>query len=365
MGLPGTKVWYTLALAFMCFAAFGSEPSSGGEVALGRALFFDTRLSEPQGQSCASCHQPQYAYAHKDQYTSVSADEVTYGSRNTPSIVYSAYAPAFHFDQATQRYRGGMSWSGKFDTLETQSASAITQALEMANDDMQGWYAKVFRYHFADLLALGAGEKDWERGSKVALGAMSAFMQSEALASRFSSKFDQSLAGNVTLSAQERRGQALFDGKGRCSGCHTSSGTDDVPALFTDFSYANVGIPKQHKNLFYYLPKAYNPQGRKFVDPGLADNPRVSESADLQGLFRVPSLRNVALTPPYMHNGAFESLYDAVAFHANRSFLADLPAPETRQNLSTRHQPEARLSRQELSDLVAFLHTLTDASESP
>jgi len=190
---------------------------------------------------------------------------------------------------------------------------------------------------------------------------------------RFDSKYDFYLAGKVSLTDQEQRGLALFNDptKGNCAACHPSSrGADGSPPLFTDFSYDNLGVPRNAA-----IPANADPA---FFDLGLG-GPNRSDIADtsLYGKFKVPTLRNLALTAPYMHNGFFLTMRDVVNFYATRDTdpwswypinqkFNDLPV-QYQTNVNRKEIPMNRnpgdlpaLNPQDIDDIVAFLNTLTD-----
>jgi cytochrome c peroxidase len=173
---------------------------------------------------------------------------------------------------------------------------------------------------------------DTERAYRYITEAIAAFERTPQFAP-FSSKYDRHLAGKAELTKSEARGLAIFEdpARGNCASCH-------APPLFTNFTYANLGIPKFADNLFYTLPKELNPDGEAFVDHGLAKT--TGDPAD-EGKFRVPSLRNAARTGPYGHNGYAHRLDEFITAY-------ELPrAPQV-------------LSKQDVADVVAFLRALTD-----
>jgi cytochrome c peroxidase len=152
---------------------------------------------------------------------------------------------------------------------------------------------------------------------------------------------------------------ALFvsEKKGNCAACHpTTPSPDGTPPLLTDFTYDNLGAPRNPENPFYKLPHELNPDGFYYVDLGLALT--VNEPS-ANGKFRVPSLRNVALTSPYLHNGVFKTLYQVVSFYNTRD-VAPWPAPEVPENVNREELGDLGLTNQEVEDIVAFLNTLTD-----
>ena len=177
--------------------------------------------------------------------------------------------------------------------------------------------------------------------------------------SPFSSKYDFWLRGEAELSEQELRGLALFEAedKGNCVACHPNRPAEDgSPPLFTDFTYDNLGVPRNPENPFYRVSAELNPGGFAFVDLGLGVT--VDDPAE-NGKFRVPTLRNVAVTAPYMHNGAFKTLFQVVAFYNTRD-VAGWPDPEVAENVNDEELGDLGLTNPELEDLVAFLQTLTD-----
>jgi cytochrome c peroxidase len=178
--------------------------------------------------------------------------------------------------------------------------------------------------------------------------------------SAFTSKFDFARKGMAKLTKQEQRGFALFQGKGKCARCHVSSGQKP---LFTDYTYDNLGIPKNPENPVY----AYDPG---FIDPGLggylksAGYPAAVYGAQW-GKFKVPTLRNVDKRPAegfvkaYGHNGFFKSLEEIVHFYNTRD-VGSWPAPEVAANLNTKEVGNLGLKPEEEAAIVAFLKTLSD-----
>jgi len=187
----------------------------------------------------------------------------------------------------------------------------------------------------------------------------------------FTSKYDYYLKGEVELSEQEMRGLQLFEGKALCSACHISQpGPSGEPPLFTDFTYDNLGVPKNPQNPFYSAPPNVNPDGAAWVDPGLAGflaaagYPEEVVMAEL-GKHKVPTLRNVdkrpdaAFVKAYGHNGFFKSLEEIVHFYNTRD-VEMWPAPEVAENVNTDELGDLGLTADEEADLVEFMKTLTD-----
>jgi cytochrome c peroxidase len=355
----------------------------GPKERLGRMLFNDTALSEPAGQSCASCHDANFAATDPDQWTPTSqgVNPKLFGSRNTPTAMYAAFSPAFHFDAEEGLYEGGQFLDGRAATLEEQAKGPFLNPLEMANTSRQQVVDKVRAAKYARLFKRVYGQDvfdDTDQAYDKIADAIAAFERTRAF-NKFTSKFDAYLAGKVTLTAQEARGLELFEAedKGNCAACHpVTPDTDEnsnAPPLLTDFTYDNLGVPKNPNNQFYKMKKAFNPDGRKFVDRGLGHTVGLASE---DGKFKVPTLRNVALTAPYMHNGYFTTLKGVVDFYNSRDvkpvcpqeFVSDeqaikkscWPRPEVAENVNSDELGNLGLTEQEVDDIVAFMGTLTD-----
>lgn len=353
-GLPA------LALGIFAFGCGGGGGASVTLESLGSDLFADRSLSVPNGQSCASCHDPSHAFAdpRQDSPTSEGAILGRFGNRQTPSLHYLAFSPTFHYDSVGDRYVGGQFWDGRAATLEAQALGPILNPIEMNNASRQevvdrlktGPHAEKFRALF------GATVFDNTDLAFEAIGkAIAAFERTPAF-SPFSSKFDFYLAGKATFTPAETRGLALFEGKAKCAICHPSRGSGGNPPLFTDFAYNNIGIPKNPQNRFYTQAHEFNPAGAGFVDQGLADTTKRPADA---GRMKTPTLRNIAVTAPYFHNGAFKTLTEAVAFYNTRDTGAFGPA-EVPGTVNATDMGNLGLTEAEITDVVAFLQTLTD-----
>lgn len=347
---------------------------------LGEKLFFDANLSEPAGQSCSSCHDPAFAFGDPDQDSPVSegALPTLKGNRNAPTALYAAFAPPFRFDKGEGLYIGGLFHDGRAKNLVEQAKGPFLNPLEMANKDEASVVDKVRRSGYADLFVQVFGTdafEDTERAYERIAQAIAAFERSPVFAP-FSSRYDYYLYGQAEFTEQERRGKKLFEDpeKGNCAACHPSRpAPDGTPPLFTDYSYDNLGVPKNPDNPFYALPPEFNPKGRAFVDRGLG---AIVGRASEIGKIKVPTLRNLSRTKPYMHNGYFKSLRGAVDFYNTRDvkppcpddFVAEeealaqgcWPTPEVGRNVNRAELGALGLSEQEVDDIVAFLLTLED-----
>jgi len=343
-----------LLAASACLANAKSAPPIL-EQQLGRFIYFDKHLSNPVGQACASCHLPKAGYADPDQELPVSEGAVTglFGGRNSPSSAYAAYSPIFGKDPVTGLYIGGQFWDGRAATLEEQAKGPFLNPVEM-NNTKEGVvqavrnsnYARFFEYVY------GPGSlDDTESAYDLIAKAIASFERSNQV-NKFTSKYDFYLKGKVALTAQEQSGLALFNGKGNCSACHPSTSVDGItPPLFTDFSYDNLGVPANMEYPFYLMDPSPYP------DYGLGKI--VGETAQ-DGKFKVMTLRNIALTAPYSHNGYFKTLKDIVHFYNTRDILGVWPAPDVAENVNKIEIGNLGLTPQEEDDIVAFLMTLSD-----
>jgi len=344
----------SLVVATAGFASAKSA-STTNEQRLGRLIYFDKSLSNPVGMSCASCHLPKAGYADPDQGLPVSEGAVPglFGGRNAPSAAYAAFSPVFGQDPTTGLYIGGQFWDGRAATLEDQAKGPFLNPVEMINT-MEGVVQAVRDSNYAWLFKLvyGPDSLDNTEAAYDLIAKAIATFERSAQVNRFSSKYDYYLKGMVALSDQEQSGLALFNGKGNCSACHPSTSVDGTtPPLFTDFSYDNLGVPQNMEFPFYLMdPSPYPDNGLGAIVGDTAQN----------GKFKVMSLRNIALTAPYSHNGYFKSLQEIVHFYNTRDVPGMWPPPDVSENLNTAEVGNLGLTEQEEADIVAFLLTLTD-----
>ncbi|WDD92455.1 cytochrome B6 [Burkholderia sp. FERM BP-3421] len=368
-------------------AVFRPDPAL---VALGRRVFFDPRLSEPRGMSCAGCHDPARAFAPTLSAAALAGPGVPEGSRpgrfsarNAPSLLYVRYVPRRHFyqddDAPAPAPFGGLFSDGRADTLAEQARGPLFDPNEMNNASPAALLRKVEATELAPALAARFGpavRRDPERMTRALGEALQAYLQSDEMAP-FTSRFDAYLTRRAPLSAAELRGLALFKNpdKGNCMSCHALSDTSSRPArsLFTDFGYDAIAVPRNRA-----LPANRDP---RHFDNGLCDTAarlRWPDPTQWCGYLRTPGLRNVAVRQTFMHNGVFDTLRDAVAFYNTRSTdparwyhgkpgFDDVPAAY-RGNINVNSTPMNRrpgtppaLTETDVDDLVAFLRTLTDA----
>ncbi len=366
-------------------AGFTPAPSTPGltpVAALGEQLFKDTSLSVSGRLSCESCHRPEFAHAAppEDLVSVGGANHDQRGIRNSPSIRYASTTPPFGFDEEGTAF-GGFFRDGRVPDLAAQARQPFLDAREMANPTIADVIARLARSPTAARFrsVFGADSlDDPERAFARMAAAIAQYQVEHRDFHRFDSKYDAWLAGKAELSAGERRGLELFEDaeKGNCAACHPNKpGADGSPPLFTDFTYDNVGLPRNAA-----LPANSDPA---FFDLGLCGPERkdLANRGDLCGAFKVPTLRNVARTSPYFHNAAFTDLREAVDFYARRDThpedwfpagpdgvlkLDDLP-PAFAGAVNTSEAPydrkpgeTPRLAPAEIDDIVAFLKTLDD-----
>ena len=370
---------------------------------LGRRLFFDANLSDPPGQSCAACHDPTFAFTDTDKWqpTSEGATGGLFGRRNTPTVMYATAATdaELRFDANLRVWRGGQFWDGRAKNLEEQAKQPFLNPLEMGNraqPDPQiaaatvvekvrnSGYAALFRDVFGRAVLA-----DPVRAFDAIATAIAAFERTAAFG-QYSSKFDAVVAGRAKFTAQEIIGESLYNQLG-CAQCHpvrAIPGPGNLPRPGTDFTYHNIGIPKNPRSRFYRMPADLNPDQGAFVDLGLGGSfPEGSEDRAAQlGKHKVPTLRNIALTAPYGHNGYFNTLKGIVEFYNSRDSRPRCrngrgqdvsvteeaalrrgcwPAPEVESTVDReirggRAMGSMGLESDDVDAIVAFLNTLTD-----
>jgi cytochrome c peroxidase len=366
----------------------GTPPTAALSTAaqLGELIFHDTSLSASGRMSCATCHDPDNAFAASPGAGAVPFGGLvlsTPGFRNAPSLKYLTQNPAFFFDDE-RTPTGGFNRDGRASTLAQQARRPFLSPHEMANAFpaevverlSQASYAADFRALFGQDI-FSAPDVAFDR----IVFALQKYQQEDVSEfAPYTSKYDAFLAGHAAFSAQEMRGLALFNDptRGNCAGCHPSGrGPDGAPPLFTDFTYDNLGVPRNPE-----IPANADPA---YFDLGICGPDRtdiVAGHPELCGAFKVPTLRNVELTAPYFHNGRFATLREALQFYVRRDThpdefypldaggqpmkFDDLP-DAYRANVNTTEVPYNRrpgdipaLSDSDIDDVIAFLNTLTD-----
>jgi len=334
---------------------------------LGKQLFFDARLSKPEGQSCSSCHSPEFAFTDPDKTkpTSKGAISSLFGSRNSPTLMYLATVqPRINIVEAgMETFSGGFFLDGRADTLEEQVEGPLMNPVEMANTSKMDIVKKVRSLGYGPKFNKVFGKKsfyDDRRAFSFIAAALASYQRSREL-NLFTSKYDLWLAGKVELSALEKQGLDIFEDeeKGNCAACHPNRPINGKPPLFTDFTYDNLGVPLNKKNPFLNNPKEFNKYGSHFIDRGLGLQDSLRDIHHY-GKFRVPTLRNIALTSPYMHNGVFDTLEEVVEFYSTRDTDDKWGKLEVSSTVNMRELGDLKLSDSDLKSLVAFLKALTD-----
>ncbi|NQZ21154.1 MAG: cadherin-like domain-containing protein [Colwellia sp.] len=343
-----------LALNEITTLVDGSEVETSILVNLGNLLYHDANLSEPAGQSCASCHDINTGFDDPNSAnpTSVGADGVSFGTRNSPTASYAAHIPAPTIVQGgggRGDLIGGLFLDGRAASLEEQAKGPFLNVIEMGNASEESVIEKVANSTYALEFEGLFGEDiftDSERTYNYVADAIAAFERTR-LFSPFSSKFDRVQAGTETFTAAETRGQNIFNNKGDCQRCHHSN---EGAEIFSDFTYKNIGVPS-------------NPILPAFIaDPTFVDLGLGGENGNERnnGEFRTSTLRNITNTAPYMHNGVFTTLREVIDFYNTRDTTFN-DEPEVIENMDQGGRlGELGLNNNEIEDLLAFLATLTD-----
>lgn len=285
--------------------AFEKNPLDASKVELGRALFYDPILSKDGTVSCASCHSSFNAFAHTDHDLSHGINDQI-GNRNAPALFNLAWQSSFM-------------WDGAINHLDVQALAPITHPKEMGEKieavvkklQKSNLYPKLFQKAFADSSITG------ER----VLKALSQFQLTLVSAD---SKYDKMKAGKESFSEQEQKGYLLF--QKNCNTCHTEP-------LFSNYGFANNGLS---------------------IDTTLNDFGKgaISKKSEDSLLFKIPSLRNLRYTFPYMHDGRFKKLHQVLNYYSN--------GIKQSTTLDFRLKNSVHLSADEKADLIAFLNTLND-----
>lgn len=343
---------------------------------LGEALFFDENLSANRTQACATCHDPDFGFTdpretEAGKSVSLGDDGTSLGDRSAPTALYAAFTPEFYRNEKG-KYVGGMFWDGRAATLEDQAGGPPLNPIEMGMPDKASVVERLEEnLDYVTALRAYFGQDVMQDPDAAFLGmtkAIAAFERTDIFAP-FDSKYDRYLRGELELSRQEELGRVLFFSQQftNCSTCHQLRTSQmDPQETFTNYEYHNIGVPVNTE------VRAVNGMDKRHVDKGLLENPSVDHPAE-EGRFKTPTLRNVAVTGPYMHNGVFEDLRTVVLFYNkyNSKAVARQINPETGK---TWRLPEVfkTLSVAELTEgpalediridaLVAFMKTLTDA----
>ena len=363
---------------------------------VGQKMFFDKSLSGSGKIACSTCHDPDHAYAPANGLAVQPGGKALteFGTRAVPSLRYKEYMPAYAdlLDNPDGVSRpgpgGGFTQDGRAPNMAEQARIPLLSANEMANKDgadvarkiSESSYAELFKQAFgADIFA------DPQAAFQKATEALQAFQLEDYSFHPYSSKYDlfagNKIGGNLTPA--EQRGMVVFTNprKGNCIACHFSgAGLNGSVAIFTDYSYEAIGVPRNKD-----IPA--NRSSRHY-DLGVCDRPDhpPTSSQKFCGMFKTPTLRNVATRKVFFHNGQIKSLREAIEFYNTRDTsperwyprargkvqkFDDLPA-QYQVNLDKQGPLDGRpagspppMSEQDVDDLIAFLNTLTDDYSPP
>jgi len=359
-----------LVLGLLASTLHAQTPEGAGSdvslAELGQQLFFDTDMSFNRSQSCASCHDPERAFTDTrdngvNAAASLGADGVSLGDRQAPGLTYADSVPTFHKVE-DGKFAGGFFWDGRATTLEHQATSPLYSAIEMGLADTETLRQRLlekdfYQQAFSELFSANVFETP-DAINHAFSTAVAAF-QRTALFSPFDSRYDRYLRGEYQPTVQERIGMGLFFSKdfANCSHCHQlNSLPNSVGETFSNYQYENIGLPVNA------TLRSANGKGSDVVDMGFKD----------QGRFRVPSLRNVAVTAPYMHNGIFNDLQTVLLFYNkfNTTGGTSQTNPETGKDWGEPevdgHRDMVKLnagipmSGRQMDALEAFMRMLTD-----
>jgi cytochrome c peroxidase len=337
----------------------GAAPAPAGlslAATAGKALFFDKSLSPSGQQSCGTCHVPSRAFTadpatdHGLPVALGGPNMDQPGFRNAPSLMYASFTPPFSLASGPV---GGFFRDGRASSLAAQAEQPFVTPFEMANQDAADVLTRLEQSPAtlqAFVAAYGAGALADPQATLQDVGlALAAFETEDVSFHPFTSKYDYWLQGKVQLTPQEKSGLDLFNdpGKGNCTACHPSQPQGYASqALFTDFTYDNIGVPRNWaipaNNPGAVSPVDQQPIGTvvtpvdvppdaeyAYYDLGLCGpmtsspsdvnaRPNLASTHSLCGFFKVPTLRNVAITPPYFHNGVFSNLHQVVEWYVTR-----------------------------------------------
>ncbi|MFY0627489.1 MAG: cytochrome-c peroxidase [Reichenbachiella sp.] len=297
---------------------------------LGKVLFYDKKLSFNNSISCASCHKQNLAFADNVSL-SVGFENVLTERNSLPIQNVNSFFGFNDLSNNTSFFGGSiLFWDGRESSLESMVIQPIQNHIEMGYDDMDELTTKLETIPYYSALferAYGSSNINTERISR----ALSSFVNH---INANNTKFDKYLRGEETLSSEELEGQRLFVNTYECNECHRVESTNGY--LFAG-TFANIGLDMN-----------YQDEGRMIVTNNPVDN----------GQFKIPNLRNIALTSPYMHDGRFETLEDVMDHYSN--------GVQNNENLDFRLKDEnnepikPQITQAEKQSIISFLNTLTD-----
>lgn len=337
---------------------------------LGKVLYFDKNLSKNRTQSCATCHNPDAGFVD-DRDNGIAAmaslgdDGHSLGDRQAPSAAYAMFSPKFHYDEKKKKFVGGQFWDGREDTLAGQAGGPPTNPIEMGMKDKKAVVDRIKENsYYLEAFKTIYGE-DIFKSNEEAYAAMADSIEKFEMTKEFTpfdSKYDRYLEGKYDLTPLEDLGRSLFfsQANNSCATCHLLKKEDAKHETFTNYEYHNIGTPINHEL------RAKN--GVKDIDKGLLNNPAVTDKKQ-RGKYKVPTLRNVAVTAPYMHNGVFKDLRTVVEFYdkynnKNRTINPETKKawaePEIKDTISLDELKAKKQNDRKVDALVAFMKLLTD-----
>ena len=366
-----------LLIAIGLVGAQASAESGLTEAELGQILFLDTNFSANRTMSCATCHEPSKNFTdHRDnvgkRMVSLGDDGKALGTRNTPMATYANTSPPFHFDKVLNEYVGGQFLDGRANTLADQAMGPPLNLVEMGLPHAgllverlqeNPFYVTNFKRLYGDKV-FDSKETDTDFPAFNGFArAIEAFEKTNAFSS-YDSKYDRFLKGEYELTVLEDLGRTLFFSNNNvsCNSCHMLKVEDSKKEPFTNHQYRNIGVPSNQQLLALGHLKA------DFIDHGLLENPAVDDPK-YDGKFKNPSLRNVAVTAPYMHNGVFKELRTVMEFYDHYNNTERKINPETGKPWRSPEVPNTvdkedltghALTDRKIDALVAFMKTLTD-----
>ncbi len=312
---------------FLNLPAFGNKGAYNNNqnvIQLGKKIFNDKSLSKDNVMSCATCHDSKKAFT--DGFTFAKSNKGKPLLRNTPTLAYVAYQQSFFYDAIAF-------------SLEGQIKNVVENTQEFHTD-----LFSIEKAILSDSTYVSAFEKLYDDGV-TNRNILNAITNYERSLGDFTSKFDQNMQGKVAnLSASEKNGFNLFMGKATCATCHfppTFNGT--VPPKYDESELENLGVPK---NADFDNPIKDTDLGRYYL----------YNIEERKYFFKTPTIRNITLTAPYMHNGVYSTLEEVVTFY-NKGGGLGLGIDNPNQTLP---EDQLELTDKETKDLVNFMKTLTD-----
>lgn len=363
------------ALLFVGCSMNDAAPKQNNQVAkanLGKALYFDKSLSKDKTQACATCHNPDHGFVD-DRDNGVGAmaslgdDGKSIGDRQAPTAAYAMFSPEFHYNAEKKVFVGGQFWDGRETDLKGQAGGPPTNPAEMAMPSKEATVERLLEnpYYESEFKKIYGEDifKDKVKAYSAMADSIGAFEQTKEFAP-FDSKYDRYLKGEYDLTPLEDLGRSLFfsNNNTNCSTCHMLKQEDAKGETFTNYEYHNIGVPA---NTYLRSKNGVKPD---FVDPGLLNNPEV-KGEEHRGKYKVPTLRNVAVTGPYMHNGVFKDLRTVVEFYDKYNHKMRNINPETGKawapaeveaTINLTDLKMKKLNERKIDALVAFMKTLTD-----